>query len=73
MTITRKQAWLFVAAAVWTVYVWVTRISVIARDHHKASFVIVHVGLAVISIAFALAIGRIGVRALRKPQLDRSR
>lgn len=61
---------MFVAAAVWTVYVWVTRISVIARDDHPAGFIIVHVGLAVVSIAFALAIGRIGVRALRKQRVE---
>src|SRR5207302_2053870 len=66
MTLTRRQAWLLVAAAVWTLYVWITRVWVIAHGHHPTGFVVVHVSLAVISCLFALAVGRIGVRALRR-------
>jgi len=70
MRITRRQAWLLVAAALWTFYVWITRVFVIARDHHPAGFVVVHVGLAVVSVAFAAAILRIGVAGLRRDPTD---
>ena len=44
--------------AVWTVYVWVTRMWNILQDHtkgHGAGFKLVHSVLAVISVAFAVA------------------
>jgi len=62
---TRRSAWILIALCAWTLYVWVTRIWIIAGQHNSAGFVIVHVTLAVISIAFGLAAGAIGVRALR--------
>jgi TRAP-type C4-dicarboxylate transport system permease small subunit len=55
---TRREALLFRAFAVWTIYVWVTRMWNIARDHtpgHGLGFKLVHAVLAVISVAFALA------------------
>jgi TRAP-type C4-dicarboxylate transport system permease small subunit len=55
---TRREALLFRSFAVWTIYVWVTRMWVIARDHapgHGLGFKLVHAVLAIISCAFAIA------------------
>ena len=55
---TRRQAVVLRGFALWTVYVWVTRMWNIMRDHtkgHGAGFKAVHAVLAVISIAFAVA------------------
>jgi hypothetical protein len=62
---TRRAAWVLVAACVWTLYVWVTRMWNIAHDDHSFGFKAVHAVLAVISVAFGLAVGVIGWRALR--------
>jgi hypothetical protein len=62
---TRRQANLLIAACVWTLYVWITRIVIISGQDQTAGFKIVHGVLAVISIAFGLAIGRLGWRARR--------
>jgi hypothetical protein len=61
----RRAAWLLIALCAWTLYVWITRIWIMAGEHHSAGFVIVHVTLALISIAFGLAAGRIGWQRLR--------
>jgi hypothetical protein len=61
----RRAAWLLIALCAWTLYVWITRIWIMAGEDHSAGFVVVHVTLALISIAFGLAAGRIGWRALR--------
>ncbi len=61
----RRAAWLLIALCAWTLYVWVTRIFIMAGQDHSAGFVVVHVTLALISIAFGLAAGRLGWRALR--------
>jgi hypothetical protein len=55
---TKRQALLLRAFAVWTVYVWVTRMWNIWHDHakgHGAGFKAVHSVLAVISVGFAIA------------------
>jgi hypothetical protein len=63
---TRKQANLLIAACVWTVYVWISFIVIQSRQHDtSAGFKVVHGILAAISIAFGLAIGRMGWRARR--------
>jgi hypothetical protein len=62
---TRRDATILRAAAIWTVYVWVTRMWNIMHDHapgHGAGFKAVHAVLAVISIAFAVAIWRVATR-----------
>ena len=51
-----REALLLRAFAVWTVYVWVTRIGNVLGDHtpgHGFGFKAVHVALAIISCAFA--------------------
>lgn len=62
---TRRQANLLIAACIWTLYVWITRIWIISGQHQTAGFKAVHGVLAAISIAFGLAIGRMGWRARR--------
>ena len=55
---TRREALLIRSFAIWTIYVWVTRMWNIARDHtpgHGLGFKLVHAVLAVISCAFAIA------------------
>jgi hypothetical protein len=62
--------------ALWTVYVWVTRVWNIYNDHtkgHGAAFKTVHYTLAVISVALAVAAWRVvtavaGRRAVLPPR-----
>lgn len=61
----KRAAKVLVAACVWTLYVWITRMWNIARDDHAFGFKAVHAVLAVISVAFGIAVGVIGWRALR--------
>ena len=60
-----RAAWLLIALCAWTLYVWITRIVIIAGQDNSAGFVVVHVTLALISIAFGLAAGWIGWKARR--------
>ena len=62
---TRRAAWTLVAAGTWTLYVWISRIVILAGQDDSTSFKVVHFTLAVVSIAFGIAVGWIGVRALR--------
>ena len=60
---TRRDAMILRAAAIWTVWVWATRIGNVLRDHHRGfGFKAVHVGLAVVSVAFATAVWRVASR-----------
>jgi hypothetical protein len=63
--VNRRAAKVLVAAGVWTLYVWITRMWNIVRDDHSLGFKAVHTVLAVISIAFGIAVGVIGWRTLR--------
>ena len=65
MRLSRKAAWLLIGTGVWTIYIWVTRIYTIAKQNQTTSFKVVHSVLAVVSIGLALAVGSLGVRALR--------
>lgn len=65
MTLSRRSAVLLLAAGAWTLYVWVTRLWIMAGQDESTGFKVVHGVLAVVSIAFGLAIGRLGWRALR--------
>jgi hypothetical protein len=68
----RRAAKLLVAACVWTLYVWITRMWNIAQDDHSFGFKAVHAVLAVISIGFGIAVGVIGWRALRAERAGRA-
>jgi hypothetical protein len=62
---TRGEARILLAAAAWTLYVWISRVVILAGQEESAAFKVVHFLLAGISIAFALAIARIGLRYRR--------
>jgi hypothetical protein len=61
----RKAAWTLVALCVWTLWVWITRVWIIAGQDQSMGFKVVHTILAIGSIAFGVAAGAIGFRALR--------
>jgi hypothetical protein len=52
---TRTQSLVLRAFAVWTVWVWGTRIWNIWGDDHGVGFKVVHSVLALVSVAFAVA------------------
>jgi hypothetical protein len=65
--LSRRAATVLLAAAGWTLFVWLTRIWNILGDDRSTGFKVVHSLLAAVSVAFAIAIGLIGWRALRRP------
>lgn len=58
----RRDRWILRAAAVWTLWVWGTRIWNIWGDDHGFGFKVVHSLLALVSVAFAVAIWRVAQR-----------
>jgi hypothetical protein len=64
-TVTRRAAWTLVACCAWTLWVWITFMWIIGHQDHPMSFKVVHGLIAVGSMAFGLAVGWIGYRALR--------
>ena len=55
MTVNRREALVIRAFAVWTVWVWATRIwNVLGDDDRSAGFKLVHLALALVSVAFAV-------------------
>ena len=67
---TRRQALVLRAFAVWTLYVWITRMWNIWRDRapsHGTAFKLVHTVLAVISVFLAILAWRV-VTAVRHRQ-----
>jgi hypothetical protein len=65
VTLTRRQARILIAAAIWTLYVWISRLVIMAGQDESTGFKVVHGILAFVSIGFALAIGKIGLSARR--------
>jgi hypothetical protein len=61
----RRAAWVLVALCAWTLYVWVSRLWIMAGQDESTGFKVVHGVLAVVSIAFGVAAGVIGWRRLR--------
>ena len=63
---------LLLAAAAWTIWVWTTRIWNILNDPaHDAAFKAVHSLLALVSVAFGIAIGVVGLRMRREARAAR--
>ena len=62
---TRTQIRILLAACVWTLYVWVSRVFILAGQDTSTGFKVVHFLLAGVSIAFGLAVGWIGLSARR--------
>ena len=61
----RRAAWTLIALCAWTLWVWITRVWIIAGQDQSMGFKVVHGILAAGSIAFWLAAGWIGYRGLR--------
>lgn len=59
--VNRRRAWVLLAAAGWTLYVWGTRLALLGGGDESTGFKVVHTVLAVVSIAFALAIAWIAL------------
>ena len=66
MTLSRRQVRILLAAAAWTLYVWISRLVIMAGQDESTGFKVVHAILAFVSIGFAVAIGKIGLEARRR-------
>jgi len=67
---TRKTPVLLLAAGLWPLLVWPNFVRVVATDERAfdggpTAYLVVHVGLAVVSMAFGVALLVVGVRAWR--------
>ena len=63
----RARSTLLLAAAAWTIWVWTTRIwNIVGDPAHDAAFKAVHSLLALVSIAFGLGLGVVGLRMRRE-------
>ena len=68
----RTRSTLLLAAAAWTIWVWTNRIWNILNDPaHDAAFKAVHSLLALVSIAFGIALAVVGLRMRREARADR--
>lgn len=66
-----RDATLLRAAALWTVFVWGTRIANILGDSNRSfGFKAVHTILALISIVFALALWTVASRNRRRDRVE---
>ncbi|MDP9074007.1 MAG: hypothetical protein M3N98_07510, partial [Actinomycetota bacterium] len=70
----RRQALLLRVFSLWTIFIWVTLVKNIYRDHtkgHGTGFKMVHYTLAVISLALAVAAWRVvtSVRSRRAAEV----
>ena len=63
--VSRRVAWFLIALCAWTLYVWITRVVIIAGQDQSTGFKVVHDVLAAISIAFGLGAGYVGWKSLR--------
>jgi len=52
---------LLVGAAIWTAFIWLFRIINIAGGGHAAAFVVVHGGLALVSVVLAIPVAYVGL------------
>ena len=62
---TERQSRILIAAAVWTLYVWISRIVIMSGQDNSVGFKVVHGILALVSIGFGLAVGKIGWQGRR--------
>ena len=67
----RARSTLLLAAAAWTIWVWVTRIwNIVGDPAHDTAFKLVHSLLALVSVAFGVALAMVGLR-MRREERDR--
>ena len=63
----RTRSTLLLAAAAWTIWVWATRIwNILGDPAHDAAFKAVHSLLALVSVAFGVALAVVGWRMRRE-------
>jgi hypothetical protein len=68
----RARSTLLLAAAAWTLYVWLTRIwNILADPAHDLAFKAVHGLLALVSVAFGAALAVVGLRMRREERARR--
>ena len=66
-----RDATVIRAAALWTVFIWGTRIANILGDSHRSfGFKAVHTILAVVSVVFALALWTVASRNRRHDRVE---
>ncbi|MGH9103923.1 MAG: hypothetical protein ACRDYD_13225 [Acidimicrobiales bacterium] len=69
----RRAIWLLRASALWAVWVWGVLVRNMAVDRvHSLGFRAVHIGLAVVSLGFAVVTWQI-TRVASRPRRDRGR
>ena len=71
VTLSRRAAALLVLAGGWPLLIWPNFVRVVATDDRAfddgpTAYLLVHVGLAVVSMALGLALVVLGVRAWRR-------
>jgi hypothetical protein len=70
----RRDALLLRSAAVWTFFIWAVFVKNLLGDSTRATaFKVVHLTLAVISVAFGVAIWRVASKVARNSRRDRER
>jgi hypothetical protein len=63
----RRESLILRAAALWTFFIWAVFVRNLLRDETRATgFKVVHLTLAVVSVAFAVAIWRVATRSTRR-------
>jgi len=68
---TRRESWLFRAFALWTLWVWGTRVWNLFDSDNSVGFIAVHVALALVSVAFAIAVLVAVSRIRRRRAIER--
>lgn len=69
----RRDVLLLRAAAVWTVFIWAVFVrNLLGDETRETGFKVVHLTLAVVSVAFAAVIWRVASRSSRRDR-DRER
>ena len=70
----RRRSTVLLAAAAWTIWVWATRIwNILGDPAHDTAFKAVHSLLALVSIAFAVALAVVGWRMRREERAGSAR
>jgi len=65
--VTRTETLVLRSAAVWTVFIWGTRIrNILGDDARSTGFKAVHSALAIVSVAFAAAIWIVASRSRKR-------
>lgn len=69
---TVRRCWVLLAAAAWTLYVWVSRLVIMWGGDESGAFKAVHTVLALVSIGFALSIAWIALDWRRTSKISRN-